>query len=124
LGRYRETNVERADLETTITDLMTEQFGDPVRIVAFNIVERWAVDVSEDIAREIMRRFGLAGCELPASLESFVERHIAPAAQPGSPPGATAAEDSLEPAYAIEVRCEALTISDIAVARVAWQELL
>jgi hypothetical protein len=53
LGRsYRETDPERADLETTISDLMTGQFNSPVRVVAFNTAERWAEDASEDIARE------------------------------------------------------------------------
>jgi hypothetical protein len=32
-------------------------------------------------AREIMRRLGLAGDELPSSLETFVERHIGPERQ-------------------------------------------
>jgi hypothetical protein len=41
LGRcYRETDPERADLETTISDLMTGQFNSPVRVVAFNTAER------------------------------------------------------------------------------------
>jgi hypothetical protein len=77
LGRaYPETDLERADLETVITDLMTGQFNDPVRVVAFNTAERWADDVSEDIAHEIMRRLDLAGDGLSSSLEGFVERHI------------------------------------------------
>jgi hypothetical protein len=33
---YRETEVERADLETIIADLMSGQFNDPIRVVAFN----------------------------------------------------------------------------------------
>jgi hypothetical protein len=37
---YRETDVERTDLETIITDLMSGQFNDPVRVVAFNTLER------------------------------------------------------------------------------------
>jgi hypothetical protein len=37
---YRETEVERADLETIITDLMSGQFNDPIRVVAFNTLER------------------------------------------------------------------------------------
>jgi hypothetical protein len=36
---YRETEVEQTDLETIITDLMTGQFNDPVRVVAFNTLE-------------------------------------------------------------------------------------
>jgi hypothetical protein len=50
---YRETDIERSDLETVITDLMSGQFNDPVRVVAFNTLEHWAQDVSRDIAREI-----------------------------------------------------------------------
>jgi hypothetical protein len=34
---YRETDVERTDLETVITDLMSGQFNNPVRVVAFNL---------------------------------------------------------------------------------------
>ena len=45
---YRETDVERTDLETVITDLMSCQFNDPVRVVAFNTLEHWAQDVSRD----------------------------------------------------------------------------
>ena len=57
LGRlgsaYRETEIERTDLETIITDLMSGQFNDPIRVVAFNTLEHWSQDVSEDIALEI-----------------------------------------------------------------------
>jgi hypothetical protein len=53
---YRETEVERADLETIITDLMSGQFNNPIRIVAFNTLEHWSEDVSKDIAREIQTR--------------------------------------------------------------------
>jgi hypothetical protein len=74
-------NVERADLETVITDLMSGQYSDPVRVVAFNTAERWAEDVSEDIAREIQRRVDLAGDELPPSIEAFVETHAGPSPQ-------------------------------------------
>jgi hypothetical protein len=60
LGRcYRETDEDKADLETVIPDLMSGQHSNPVRVVAFNIAERWAEDASEDIAKEIMRRFPL-----------------------------------------------------------------
>jgi hypothetical protein len=53
---YRETDVERTDLETVITDLISGQFNDPVRVVAFNTLEHWAQDVSKDIALEIQAR--------------------------------------------------------------------
>ncbi len=72
---FAETDVGEADLETTITDLMSGQYSDPVRVVAFNISERWAEDASEDVAREIMRRPDLARGALPSSLAAFVDNH-------------------------------------------------
>jgi hypothetical protein len=79
LGRaYRETDAERADLESVISDLMSGQNSNPLRVVAFNTAEHWAEDASEDIAREIMRRVELAGDDLPSSLAAFVDRHLGP----------------------------------------------
>ena len=72
---FRETEVERTDLETVITDLVSGQYNDPVRVVAFNTAERWAEDVSEDVAREIRRRADLANEDLSSAVEAFVERH-------------------------------------------------
>jgi hypothetical protein len=60
---------------------MSGQFNNPVRVVAFNTAERWAEDASEDIAREIVRRFDLGGDELPPSLGGFVEQHLGPERQ-------------------------------------------
>ena len=57
---FAETDLGEADLETTISDLMSGQYNDPVRVVAFNTSEHWAEDASQDVAREIMRRLHLA----------------------------------------------------------------
>ena len=78
---FTETDVEQADLETVITDLMSGQYNDPVRVVAFNTAEHWAEDVSQDIAREIQRRVDLAGDDLAPSIAEFVETHAGPARQ-------------------------------------------
>ena len=75
------TEVEQADLETVITDLMSGQHSDPVRVVAFNTAENWAEDVSQDVAREIQRRVDLAGDDLPFSIEAFIEMHAGPPRQ-------------------------------------------
>jgi hypothetical protein len=72
---FSETDVDKADLETVVGDLMSGQYSDPVRVVAFNTAEHWAEDASEDVAREIMRRLDLAGREMPSSIEAFIERH-------------------------------------------------
>ena len=57
-----------ADLETTIRDLISGQYNDPVRIVAFNTDEGWSQDVSEDIAREIQRRHDIIAEDVPSHL--------------------------------------------------------
>jgi hypothetical protein len=75
---FTETDVEQADLETVITDLMSGQYSDPVRVVAFNTTEHWSDDASEDVARESMRRLDLAGGALPSSLAAFVDSHVGP----------------------------------------------
>ena len=76
LGRaYRETDYERSDLESTITDLIAGQYANPVSVVAFNLEDRWADDVSHDVALEIRRRSDLAYEDVPSSVSDFVERH-------------------------------------------------
>jgi hypothetical protein len=69
---YRETEVERTDLETIIADLMSGQVNDPVRIVAFNTLEHWSEDVSEYIAFEIQTRCDIEGTPVPEHILDFV----------------------------------------------------
>jgi hypothetical protein len=68
---FRET-----DVDTTVTDLMSEQYVAPVRVVAVNPSEHRVEDASEDIAREILRRADLAGHELPSSIKAFVDNYL------------------------------------------------
>jgi hypothetical protein len=76
LGRaWRETDVGRADLETTISDPTTGQYNDPLAVVAFNVAKQWAADVSHDIALEIRRRADLAGEDVSSSIADFVDQH-------------------------------------------------
>jgi hypothetical protein len=75
---FPETDVDKADLETIIGDLMSGQYSDPVRVVAFNVAEGWSADASEDVAREILRRADLAGLKLSPSIGEFVEHHLGP----------------------------------------------
>lgn len=72
---FHETNLDRTDLESVITDLMAGQYQSPNRIVALNTAERWANDVSEDIAREIRRRADIAYEDVSSTIEDFVTRH-------------------------------------------------
>jgi hypothetical protein len=73
---YRETEIERADLEAVITDLMTGQFSNAVRVVAFNTLEHWSKDVSAEIAQEIQTRCDIEGNDVPEHIRDFVEGYI------------------------------------------------
>jgi hypothetical protein len=75
---YRETDIERTDLETVITDLMSGQFNDPVRVLAFNTLEHWAQDVSRDVALEIQSRCDIDGHDVPETLRDFVDSYAGP----------------------------------------------
>jgi hypothetical protein len=61
----REIEVERTDIEAIIADLWSGQFNDPIRIVAFNTLEHWAEDVSEEVANEIRTRYHIEGISVP-----------------------------------------------------------
>src|SRR5438552_18430493 len=75
---FRETEVGRTDLESVIADLVSGQYNDPVRVIAFNTAERWAEDVSEDVASEIRRRADLANEHVSSAVEAFVACHARP----------------------------------------------
>lgn len=72
---YRETEVERTDLETIIGDLLSGQFNNPVRVVAFNTLEHWSEEVSADVASEISIRCDIDGLPVPEHLRDFVDRY-------------------------------------------------
>ena len=50
---WREADYEDTDLETVIQDLLSGQYNNPSRVVAFNTAEHWSQDVSEDVAHEL-----------------------------------------------------------------------
>ena len=76
IGRaWCESDYEATDLETVIQDLLTGEYKNPIRVIAFNTAERWSEDVSEDVAHELRRRCDLQMRDLPAALSDFVERH-------------------------------------------------
>jgi hypothetical protein len=79
LGRngrvYREAEVETADLETVIADLLDGQYKNPVRIVSFNTAEKWSQDVSADVAYQLRHRCDLQMRDVPFFLQDFVDRY-------------------------------------------------
>ena len=57
LGRaWRETDEDATDRETLILNLLSGEYKNRARILAFNTAERWSRDVTVDIADELRRR--------------------------------------------------------------------
>jgi hypothetical protein len=75
---FAETDLYRADYETTISDLMTGQHSDPLRVIMFNPETNRSDDVSHAVAQELLRRLGLEGRTVPPVLEDFIDRHVGP----------------------------------------------
>lgn len=73
---YRETDEADADLDTTINDLLSGQYNNPIRVIAFNTAEGWARDVSEDVAWELIRRATKEGRLVAGATRGFVEFHV------------------------------------------------
>jgi hypothetical protein len=66
---------QEADYEATDLEILSGQYNNPIRVVAFNTEERWSEDVSEDVAYELRRRCDLQARDVPSSIQDFVERH-------------------------------------------------
>ena len=73
LGRaWRETDEDATDRETLILNLLSGEYKNPVRIVAFNTAERWSRVVTVAIADELRRRY-VEYDEVPEAVLEFLE---------------------------------------------------
>ena len=72
---WREADYEDTDLETVIQDLLSGQYNNPMRVVAFNTAEHWSQDVSTDVAQELRRRCDLQGRDIPFFLQDFTDQY-------------------------------------------------
>jgi hypothetical protein len=72
---FRETD-EGIDYPTLIQGLLSGEFGQVLRVVAFNPSEDWSRDASEDIARELERHVASEGRELSNGLQDFIEGQL------------------------------------------------
>lgn len=72
---FRETD-EGADYQTLITDLLSSQYGQVLRVVAFNPSEGWSRDASEDIARELENHVSRQDLTISDPLQDFIEGQL------------------------------------------------
>ena len=70
---FRETDVEAAGLETTITKLLDGEYSNPARVVAFNTA--MVSGRLSDIAQEIRRRCDLQASDVSSAVQDFVEQN-------------------------------------------------
>jgi hypothetical protein len=57
LGRaFPETDLAEADHDTIVRNMISREYRDPLRVIAFNAVEGWSRDVSEEIAYDVLDR--------------------------------------------------------------------
>jgi hypothetical protein len=66
-----ETDPRQTDRQTVLANLLSGQDQRPLRIVAFNIAEGWARDVTGEIAQEVL---ALADRDLSPAVRDVVER--------------------------------------------------
>jgi hypothetical protein len=79
LGRsFRETDLAEADLGTIVRNMISGEYRDPLRVIAFNTVEGWSRDVSEEIAYDVLDRAYDADTTLSAGAKRFIDRHVTP----------------------------------------------
>ena len=68
-----ETDEAVADEQTVVNNISSGEYSNPVRVVAFNTVEGWSRDVTEDIARALLEQEA-RNSDLSESAKRFVER--------------------------------------------------
>lgn len=66
----------RVDYPTTIGDLISGEYEQVLRVVAFNPAEGWPRDASEDIAHELERRIVAEDREVSDGLIDFIEGQL------------------------------------------------
>jgi hypothetical protein len=69
---FAETDPALADRNTIIRNLIAGEYERPLSVIAFNLAEGWVCDVSESVAKAIMK----AGTSLTAGTSAFVEAHL------------------------------------------------
>lgn len=76
LGRfYLETDELKSDDWTIVRKIAKGEYSNPVRVIAFNAVEGWCRDVTQDIARAVLE-LGRRENYFSPSAREFVERTL------------------------------------------------
>src|SRR3979409_1963269 len=74
---FVETDPTHADRNTVIRNLIAGEYERPLSVIAFNLAEGWVYDVSESIAKALMK----SGDLLTEGTSTFVAAHLVEAAR-------------------------------------------
>jgi hypothetical protein len=80
---FREMD-EGSDYQSLIRDLLSGEYDQVLRVVAFNPIERWSRAVSEHIARQLERHISGQGYQVSEALREFIEDQIGHATEPAA----------------------------------------
>src|SRR5580692_3451876 len=78
---FLETDVAQADRTTIVSNMISGEYRNPLRVVAFNTVEGWSRDVSEDIANAVLDRTYDTDATLNVGTRRFIDMHMTPGAK-------------------------------------------
>jgi hypothetical protein len=82
---YVETDPAEADAGIIVENLLGGQYEQPLRVLALNVDEGWARDVSEAIATKVRDVAEHEGRELTSGTLAFIEAHMGRVMQPTLP---------------------------------------
>ena len=72
---FRETD-EGITYVSLIDDLLTGQYDNVLRVVAFNPIEGWSRDASEDVAEALEAHIAAERRDVPERLRDFIEGQL------------------------------------------------
>src|SRR5258708_14568792 len=72
-GQEFQNPVERSDLDSVIADLIAARFSNPDCIFAFNTLEHWTADLSQNVSEEFLCRCAIVGAPVPTYLYDSVD---------------------------------------------------
>jgi hypothetical protein len=77
LGRaYVETGEAEAEEATIIENILSGQHSHPIRVIAFNTVEGWARDVTEDVAQAALSKAQSERRSISIVVQEFLVRTL------------------------------------------------
>lgn len=71
---YTEVDALDARKQNVIQNILTDRYSHPIRVIAFNLVQGWARDVTREIADAVLNCARSERRKLSPSAELFVER--------------------------------------------------